>query len=199
MRYLLIPIKDLTNAKQRLSPVLGPVERTMLATTMMQRTLDVVTRVRLADRVAVVTSYPPAISLASRLGLEVIVEERQVSESCSVDFGSAEVMRRGATAVLRIPIDLPLLTADDIDLILAADDGRKQVILVPSRDGTGTNAILRRPPDLINSRFGPDSLEKHRTLALEAGATCLIIENPNLAFDVDDPADLETCRRAGLF
>lgn len=198
MRYLLIPIKDLTNAKQRLSPVLGPLERTALATLMLQRTLDIVTRVELADRIAVVTCYPPAMSLASGQGLEVIVEERQISESHSVDFGSKEVKRRGATAVLRLPIDLPLVTAADIDTILAADDGREQVILVPSRDGTGTNAILRRPPDLIRSCFGPDSLEKHRTLAQEAGIPCLTIENSNIAFDVDDPADLEACRRAGL-
>ena len=198
MRYLLIPIKDLTNAKQRLSPVLGPLERMALATLMLRRTLDIVTGVELADRIAVVTCYPPAMSLASGQGLEVIVEERQISESHSVDFGSKEVMRRGATAVLRLPIDLPLVTAADIDTILAADDGREQVVLVPSRDGTGTNAILRRPPDLIRSCFGPNSLEEHRTLARKAGIPCLTIENSNIAFDVDDPADLEACRRAGL-
>ncbi|MFZ4984646.1 MAG: 2-phospho-L-lactate guanylyltransferase [Blastocatellia bacterium] len=198
MRYLLIPIKELTTAKQRLSPVLGPAERLSLATAMMRRTLEIAARVRLADRIAVVTSYPPAVALARSGGLEIIVEAKQISESESVDFGSREAMRRGATAVLRIPIDLPLLTADDIDAILAADDGQKQAILVPSRDGTGTNAILRRPPDIFPSRFGPDSFNKHCAGAREAGIPCRIIENPNIAFDVDDPEDLEVCRRAGI-
>jgi len=198
MRYLLIPIKDLTNAKQRLAPVLSGPERIILATRMMERTLNEAAQVEQADRVAIVTTYPPAIALATSLGMEVIQEERQVSESESVDRGSQELIRRGATAVLRIPIDLPLLTARDIDSILAEDGDDPLAVLVPSRDGTGTNAILRHPPDLFPSSFGPNSLARHLAAAAATTAPCRIIENPNIALDLDDPADLEVCRKAGL-
>lgn len=198
MRYLLIPIKDLTRAKQRLAPVLSSAERSALATRMMERTLAEAARVRLADRIAIVTSYPPAVALATSLGMEVIREERQISESESVDFGSVEVMRRGASAVLRIPIDLLLLTADDIDSVFAADTGEPIVVLAPSRDGTGTNAILRRPPDLFPSHFGPGSFARHLAAASEIGVSCVVIENPRIALDLDDPSDLEICRQAGL-
>ncbi|MFM8395417.1 MAG: 2-phospho-L-lactate guanylyltransferase [Acidobacteriota bacterium] len=194
----MIPIKDLTRAKQRLAPVLSSAERSALATRMMERTLAEAARVRLADRIAIVTSYPPAVALATSLGMEVIREERQISESESVDFGSVEVMRRGASAVLRIPIDLPLLTADDIDSVFAADTGEPIVVLAPSRDGTGTNAILRRPPDLFPSHFGPGSFARHLAAASEIGVSCVVIENPRIALDLDDPSDLEICRQAGL-
>lgn len=198
MRYLLIPIKDLTNAKQRLAPVLSGPERIILATRMMERTLNEAAQVERADRVAIVTTYPPAIALATSLGMEVIQEERQVSESESVDRGSRELIRRGASAVLRIPIDLPLLTARDIDSILAEDGDGPLAVLVPSRDGNGTNAILRHPPDLFPSSFGPNSLARHLAAAAATTAPCRIIENPNIALDLDDPADLEVCRKAGL-
>ena len=198
MRYLLIPIKDLTRAKQRLAPVLSSAERTSLATRMMERTLAEAALVQLADRIAIVTNYPPAIVLATSLGMEVIREECQVSESESVDFGTREVMRRGATAVLRIPIDLPLLTAADIDGIFAADTGEPIAVLVPSRDGTGTNAILRRPPDNFPSHFGPGSFARHLEVARATGISCRIIENPRIALDLDDQNDLEICRQAGL-
>lgn len=198
MRYLLIPIKDLTNAKQRLAPVLSGPERIILATRMMERTLNEAAQVERADRVAIVTTYPPAIALATSLGMEVIQEERQVSESESVDRGSRELISRGASAVLRIPIDLPLLTARDIDSILAEDGDGPLAVLVPSRDGNGTNAILRHPPDLFPSSFGPNSLARHLAAAAATTAPCRIIENPNIALDLDDPADLEVCRKAGL-
>jgi 2-phospho-L-lactate guanylyltransferase len=198
MRYLLIPIKDLTHAKQRLAPVLSPPERVRLATWLMERTLRVAAESRLTDRRAIVSNYGPAIELAGRLGIEVIQEVAQSSESHSVDFGSAEVMKRGARAVLRIPIDLPLLTAEDIDAVIAVDQGERGVVIVPSRDGTGTNAILRRPPDSFPSRFGPHSFDQHLAAAREAGLPCHILQNPNIAFDVDDPEDLQELLKLGL-
>ena len=197
MRYLLIPVKDLRHAKQRLAPVLSAAERLGLATELLERTLRIATSSRLADRIAIVTNYQPARELAEKLSLEVIAETTQSSESESVDFGSREAIRRGATAVLRLPIDLPLLTAEDIDAVFAADTGGATAVLVPSRDGTGTNAILRRPPDAFPSQFGPGSFARHLAAARAVGLTCHILVNPNIAFDVDDPDDLWEYRAQG--
>lgn len=197
MRYLLIPVKDLRHAKQRLAPVLSAAERLGLATELLERTLRIATSSRLADRIAIVTNYQPARELAEKLSLEVIAETTQSSESESVDFGSREAIRRGATAVLRLPIDLPLLTAEDIDAVFAADTGGATAVLVPSRDGTGTNAILRRPPDAFPSQFGPGSFARHLAAARAVGLTCHILVNPNIAFDVDDPDDLREYRAEG--
>lgn len=190
MRYLLIPVKDLREAKQRLANLLTQEERTRLATLLMERTLKAAAGVRNVDRIAVVTLYDPAIKLAQALGFEVIRESRQISESDSVDFGSREAMRRGARQVLRIPIDLPWVSGEEIDQILA-EGGNAPVLLVPSRDGTGTNAILRRPPDLFPSRFGPGSLARHLGEARAVGADCRILDRPRLAFDIDDPEDVD--------
>ena len=194
MRYLLIPVKDLTRAKQRMAPLMTQEERTLLAEELMRNTLAAAARVRHAARIAVVTLYPPAIDLAGRLGMQVIRELRQISESDSVDYGSREAMKAGATAVLRLPIDLPLISTEEIDFVLEQDrEGPAvvpTVVMVPSRDGTGTNAILRRPPDLFPSHFGPNSLAKHIEEARNAGADCRILHLPRIGFDLDDPTDL---------
>ena len=189
MRYLLIPVKDLSRAKQRLAEALSQEERTALAWALLEGTFAAAARSRRADRVAVVTLYPPAIALAQRYGMEAILETEQISESASVDFGAREARRRGATAVLRLPIDLPLIAAGEIDEIFAAAD-EADVVLVPSRDGTGTNAILRRPPDLFPSHFGPGSFRKHLAEAERAGVACRVLDLPRIALDIDDPADL---------
>ncbi|MFN0085570.1 MAG: 2-phospho-L-lactate guanylyltransferase [Blastocatellia bacterium] len=190
MRYLLIPVKDLTRAKQRLAKVMTQEERTALAWAMLERTFAAAARSRAADRVAVVTLYPPAIALAERHGMEVIVETEQISESASVDYGSIEAGKRGATAALRLPIDLPLITAEDIDEILTTASEDAAVVLVPSRDGTGTNAILRRPPNLFPSHFGAGSFRKHLREAGLARAACRVLHLPRVALDIDEPRDL---------
>ncbi len=190
MRFLLIPVKDLARAKQRLSSVMTQGERTLLAEEMMRQTMMAAAGAQRADRVAVVTLYPPAISLAASLGIEVIREMQQISESASVDFGSIEAMRRGAESVLRVPIDLPLITSDDLDWLLDKDCGEPSAILVPSRDGTGTNALFRRPPDIFPSRFGTNSLAHHLEEARQAGIPCRVIERPSIGFDLDEPEDL---------
>jgi len=197
MRYILIPVKDLTRAKQRLAPLMTQEERTRLAWAMLENTFAAAVGARNVDRVAVVTIYAPAIELARNYGMELIAEIEQISESASVDFGSKEAKKRGATAVLRLPIDLPLVTAGDIETILEHDGEGPSIVIVPSRDGTGTNAILRRPPDLFPSHFGPDSLTKHMAAAAAAKAACKVIELQRVAFDIDDPADMFEFIRRG--
>jgi 2-phospho-L-lactate guanylyltransferase len=190
MRYILIPVKDLARAKQRLAALMTQPERTHLAWTMLAGTFAAAARALNADRVAVVTLYPPAIALAESYGLEVITETEQISESASVDFGSREARKRGATSVLRLPIDLPLLTTQDIEAILAHQLPSPSTVIVPSRDGTGTNAILRSPADLFPSHFGPGSLAQHLKEAEQARARCEVIHLPRIALDIDDPKDV---------
>ena len=106
-------------------------------------------------------------------------------------------MLRGATAVLRLPIDLPLITTIDIETILDNDVEAPSVVIVPSRDGAGTNAILRRPPDLFPSHFGPGSLNRHLVETSAAGANCRVIELESIALDIDDPNDVSELIRRG--
>ena len=195
MRYILIPVKDLSRAKQRLAGLMSQEERTRLAWAMLEATFAAAGGVSTADGVAIVTLYSPAIELGRRYGFEIIPESRQVSESDSVDFGSMQLAGSGVTTVLRLPIDLPLLRSEDIEAVLAQDSGDRSVILAPSRDGTGTNAILRRPPDIFPSHFGPNSLAKHIAEAKQAGIDCRLANLPRIALDIDDEADIANLLR----
>ena len=197
MRFILIPVKDLARAKQRLAILLTQEERTRLAWAMLEQTFAAAASVTNVDLIAVVTSYRPAMELAKQLDFAVVYESEQISESASVNYGSRQVMTMGAEAVLRLPIDLPLITAADIETILDHDHTAPSVVTVPSRDGTGTNAILRRPPTLFPSHFGPGSLAKHIAEAENAKARCTVLELPRIALDIDEPDDLAELLRRG--
>lgn len=197
-RALLLPVKDLRNAKQRLAAVLTPHERFDLAQAMLADTIQAVCGVHRANRIFVITNYEPAMETAAKFGWEVLREEHQVSESVSVDLASRLCAGRGVTALLRLPLDLPLIQPRDIDDLLVTDCRAPATVIVPSRDGTGTNAILRTPPALFPSHFGPDSFAKHRSEAERVGARTIVRRNPRLEMDVDDEADLRALLRHDL-
>ena len=202
-RALLVPVKNLDNAKSRLEPLLSQSERRQLAWVMLEGVLTRIAALEPTwDRV-MVTDYAPAIELAQELGFRVILETEQVSESHSVDFASSALAGEGVLGVLRIPLDLPLLTGDALAVVMEpallerAGDG-PSAVLVPSRDGTGTNALYRAPPALFPSRFGPDSLSLHRAGARQAGCEPVIVSCDAIGLDIDDPGDVAELVRIGV-
>jgi len=192
MRALLLPIKDLAQAKQRLVPFFSPQERFALASAMLADTIRAVRGAQQAEKIFVVTNYPPAIHVAQENGWELVREEQQFSESASVDAASRHCADCGVTALLRLPFDVPLVRASDIDALLSVECRTPGLVIVPSRDGTGTNAILRTPPTLFPSHFGSGSFAKHCREAERAGAQIIVRRNTRVEMDVDDEADLRT-------
>jgi 2-phospho-L-lactate guanylyltransferase len=165
---------------------------------MLADTIRAVRGVRRAEKIFVVTNYIPAMQAAEANGWELLREERQISESVSVDAASRHCAERGVTSLLRLPLDVPLVQASDIDALLAVECAAPAVVIVPSRDGTGTNAIRRTPPALFPSHFGPGSFAKHCAEAERAGAQIVVRRNACLEMDVDDEADLRALVRWDL-
>ncbi len=177
--------------------MLSADERRRLAWAMFEDVCRAVADCTRADRVVIVTSFAPAIERARQSGWDVLIEESQTSESASVDWASGRLAASGFDLVMRLPADLPCVQASDIDELLAVDLARPGALIVPSREGTGTNAIIRTPPDLFPSRFGPDSLRLHKEEAARVGVNCLVAENPRIALDIDEPSDLEMLLERG--
>lgn len=197
MKGLLIPVKDLTSAKQRLAPCLSQSQRAALAETMMTDVFAAAASARGIDRIYVVSSYSPALEIVRSLGWELIREEEQICESYSVDLASRICEQQGITALLRLPIDIPLVQSGDIESLLAEGNQHPATVIVPSRDGAGTNAILRAPPTLFRSHFGPGSLSKHMAEAARKNVPCKILPNPRIALDIDDEDDLRVFLESG--
>jgi 2-phospho-L-lactate guanylyltransferase len=136
----------------------------------------------------VVTSDAEAADHARRLGVWVFSEREQRSHSASADAAARHAGELGAASVLLAPIDVPLVSSQDFEALAAA--ARPGVVIVPSADGTGTNALVRTPPDVIPSCFGPGSFQSHLRAARERGVPAEVLRLPGLMFDVDTPEDL---------
>lgn len=191
MKFILIPVKDLSKANNRLSSMLSQKDRTSLAYTMIEDVFESVSKSRMADRKVVVTMDVKAEEIALDYGFDVIREETQQGESSSVDQAITECIKMEAKSLLVIPGDAPLIKADDIDSVFKAETDAPCVVMVPAADKLGTNAILRNPPDIIPSRFGHDSFNKHLDEAKKADAQIVTLDIPAIALDIDEPDDIE--------
>ena len=194
MKAVLLPLKDLAQAKQRLACRLSAGEREQLAWAMLEDVAQALRQAREPDQVVVVSSCPPILSYAEQNHWRVISERNQISESHSVDRSCQLLRQSGITTVLRIPGDIPLLQGQDLDRLLICELKPPSAILVPSRDGTGTNALLRNPPDAFPSHFGENSLALHSQEAKRHGVELKIFHNPRISFDLDELDDILSFR-----
>lgn len=187
---ILVPVKDLKNAKQRLAPVLEQAARTALAQAMLQDVAEALATWNNRPEVALVTRDPFALALASRCDFEVIADHANSSETDAIAMATYVCEMRGITTTLVIPADIPLITAAELQTIYdaAPEEGS---VLVPAGDGRGTNAALRRPAGLFPLRFGNDSFKPHLAAAQATGRPCIVLPLSGIGVDVDNPADLK--------
>jgi 2-phospho-L-lactate/phosphoenolpyruvate guanylyltransferase len=187
---ILVPVKNLANAKQRLSSVLGPEARQELAQAMCADVLETLAGWQRRPRVAVVTSDPFAGDLARSLEFEVVADPANPGETGAIEMATAVCRDRGADRTLVIPADIPLLESLELQKIVDAAPVRGAV-LVPDAAGRGTNAALRAPADLFPLRFGNDSFLPHLAAAKATGLPCVVLELRGIALDVDRLEDLQ--------
>ena len=155
------------------------------------------------DDVLVASPDRDVLRRAADLGARTL-RQRSRGLNAGLDDARADVVAGGAEAILVLPIDLPFVTSEAIDAILAplADPAAAAglrptprsaapatiVVLVTDRHGTGTNVLALRPPDIIDFAFGPGSRRAHRAAAEAAGATYVEVDGP-LTVDLDTPDD----------
>jgi 2-phospho-L-lactate/phosphoenolpyruvate guanylyltransferase len=187
--FAILPVKSPQNAKQRLTGFLAVEQRETLARILYRQTLAALCQAEGIDQVVVATSDVEVAEYARNSGAIVFEEDEQVSHSVSADAACLRAMEMGASTALLVPIDVPTVTPADFTQ-LAAAASRPGLIVVPSSDGTGTNALVRTPPNCIQSRFGPGSFHAHLDQALSKGVPADVLRLPGLMFDIDTPEDV---------
>jgi 2-phospho-L-lactate guanylyltransferase len=192
--YAVLPVKRLDGAKQRLSDRYTAGTRRALAEAMVTDVLVALRRSRRVDHVLVVTGDSGMEALAHGYDAEAINDPDDAGHTEAALIGIREALSRGATRVLLVPGDTPALDPLELDALVGRPARRPHVVVVPDRHGTGTNAVLLEPPDIMQPSFGPGSRERHVEAARAAGADWTVEEVPSLVLDVDTPEDLEAMR-----
>jgi 2-phospho-L-lactate guanylyltransferase len=178
----LVPVKALAEAKGRLAPEVGPLQRRLLAIAMFE---DVVAALQAVPALAAPVVVSPDREVwhrAEAMGCRVVEERPAAGDLNAALKAAAASLEDGSLLV--VAADLPLASAAGLERVLAA--AAAPVTVVPSHDGGGTNVLGWRDPASFAPSFGPDSAARH--LALPGAVR---VDEPGLALDVDTADDLE--------
>jgi|SRR5947209_1914491 len=190
----ILPIKSFERAKQRLSHELSAPHRRALVEAMFSDALVALGRVEAIERVIVVSGDHVAQRIAGGYGASV-VEDDERGHNTAAARGIAVLTQAGIERALLVPGDCPLLSPADLNALLDHEAGERSALVVPDRHGTGTNALLLTPPDVLAPSFGPDSRRRHMADASANGVSAEVVELDSVALDVDTPDDLEALQR----
>jgi len=203
MVWALLPLKDFVNAKTRLSGVLSAAERRRLFHVMVEDVLDVLASHPAIEQTLIVSDDPSASLMAEHYGVECWPESELVGPEGEpvtgltgvVDATAEQLAARGIESLLVIHGDLPLTSQDAIALLVAAHqrefDGGPGVSIAPDLVFDGSNCMICSPPNAIPFQYGQGSYEKHCAVAAMADIDVATVELPDLACDIDKPADLK--------
>jgi 2-phospho-L-lactate/phosphoenolpyruvate guanylyltransferase len=177
----LVPVKALAEAKGRLAPEVGPLQRRLLAIAMFEDVVTALQAVAALDRPVVVSPDREVWRRADAMGCRV-VEEPPGAGDLNGALAAAAATTDGS-GLLVVAADLPLASAAGLERVLAA--ATAPVAVVPSHDGGGTNVLAWRDPASFAPSFGPASAARH--LAVPGAVR---VDEPGLALDVDTAGDL---------
>lgn len=185
---VLVPVKELDRAKQRLAEALAPDERAALAEATLRTVLQACGEAELSARV--LTDDARAAEVAESFGVPVLAEDPAARGLNGQLEAALEKLEAPEAGVLILHADLPLATGEALRAFVEAAPPVPSVTMLRSSDG-GTNAMLLRPPGRFRLAYGDDSFARHRAAAEAAGVPVTQVEDERLKLDLDTPDDLE--------
>ena len=192
--HAVVPVKDLRGTKSRLAPILDPGARAGLTMYMMGRVVRAILESGIED-VCVVSPDRMVLDEARRRGATPLVQESR-GLNPALEERRRRAVELGASTLLVLPADLPLLDAEDVRAVLKEVGDGPSAVISPDGARSGTNALLIQPPDALPFAFGADSFEAH--LGAARSLEVRVCERPHLAFDLDTAGDLAHLRKSGV-
>ena len=185
----LIPVKALALGKSRLSSELDLEARIQVTRESLRHIVHVLKSVSRIGKIIIISRDSQVAAWARQWRVTSLREQHTGLNEALRD---ARTHLRKAEAILVLPSDLVALSVTDIEAILdAAETSREErwVVIAPDRHGNGTNALLLRPPQVIEFEFGANSSQRHAALAYAAGVTPIIFKSDSISLDLDSPED----------
>ena len=202
MIWALVPLKQLSRAKQRLGNVLSLRKRRALMQAMVRDVLDVLAKHPAIAQIVIVSADPAAENLARdyqalwwrESSLEL--SRDTVTLSGIVDAAAERFVARGVDTMLVAHGDLPQINSEEISNLIEQHHRLSVPALSIASDYRmrGTNCALLSPPNAVPAQYEGDSLRRYKAVARVHGVNCHSVCLPGISRDIDSPDDLDQMR-----
>ena len=190
MLQIIIPIKPLHKAKSRLVSVLESHTRESLVVMMLTQVIKA-SKDALGPGSCTVLGGDKIIEKIVREHQLELEKDAATNLNDSLWVAIRDAQRKGFSATLILPADLPLLMAEDILEIVRASDNYCSHVCSPASSEGGTNAFFQPVEGAIKPMMGLDSFNKHREFIKSLGKKFAVVERDGVGFDLDNKVDYE--------
>ena len=189
----IVPVKNLSEAKRRLSNYLDPDQRKRLVLAMLE---DVLHALELSNVFSEIRVVSPDLTLETsvRKGQVGFMKQKGIGLNAANRQAFRELTFEKRSSMTTVLADLPIAGAKDFQELARVSKERPRVVLVPSLKG-GTNVMMRSPPSVIPNSYGRWSYAKHLRAGQKRGVSVFSISNPRLSFDGDTIQDVKALRQ----
>jgi len=185
----IIPVKTFVKAKTRLGLSLEQKEK--ICEIMLEEILHTLSMSPLIDKILVVTKDKKALEISEKFNVIQIPDEDESGVNNAVALADQYLLENGFEASIVFPQDIPYIKTQDIEFMLKFKTDSNFVIVVPSRRFDGTNALVRKPVNLMKTHYDEDSYKIHMNTAKENTRDVSLVFVKRIMLDVDNLEDLQ--------
>ncbi len=184
----ILPVKNLSQSKSRLSYEINRRQRESLAVNLLQRTLGILKSSRCIGGILMVSRDARVRSTAKMEGV-LFLQEQRTGLNQALEQATEWSIKQHFSAILILPVDIPFLAKEDIDSITEMGNEKREIVIIaPDREMKGTNALLVKPPGILRYQFGLGSFGRHWQQAQDRHIENEVYHSSRISFDVDSPS-----------
>ena len=183
----IIPVKTFSKAKTRLNLQQDCKEK--ICSLMLQEVLRTISSCKVVNQIILVSKDEDALKIGRQFNaVEIFDNESGVNNAISLadDYLSG----RKFDCSIVFPQDVPTMISSDIEILLGFIKSTDSVIIVPSRQFNGTNALVRCPSGLMQTRYDMGSYTHQIDAARIKTNNISIALIRRMMLDIDDESDL---------
>ena len=185
--YAIIPVKSFSKAKTRLN--IPQIKREAICKEMLEEVLQTLSKCKSIDNIVIVSKDDAAIKLSESFGATQIFDD-DLGVNQAVDLADQYLADLEYNCSVIFPQDIPMMESSDVDSLLGFLKSKNSVILVPSRQFNGTNALVRYHASSMKTQYDKGSYSYQLNAAKSVTQKVSLALIRRVMLDIDDELDL---------
>ena len=183
----IIPVKTFSKAKTRLNLQQDCKEE--ICSLMLQEVLRTVSDCKIVNQIILVTIDEDALKIGRQFNVVGIFDD-ELGVNNAINLADEYLSDKNFDCSVIFPQDIPTMTSADIETLLGFIKSTNSVIIVPSRQFNGTNALVRCPSGLMQTKYDLGSYTHQIDAARTRTNNISIALIRRMMLDIDDESDL---------
>ena len=180
-------MKTFSVAKTRLK--LSKTQKEEICKAMLEEVLSTVSKSQLIDKIILVSKDETVLKLGRQFNtVEIFDDESGVNHA--VYLADQYILDNKYDRSVIFPQDIPIMRSSDIDNLLGFRESENSIIIVPSRQLNGTNALVRCSTNIMKTQYDRGSYVFQLDAAKAVSQNVSIALIRRIMLDIDDEHDL---------